>query len=140
MSQTATLISKDEVNIALLQGIFRQAFMDPHLDAEGDLFLTVEGYKIYLQVDSRSLIRVYLLFGTKNGTTRQQVVELSNRVNDGLMFIRACSPAARPTVLLLDHWIDTSAGVTALEVVDEIRRFRSVAGDVSKLDAEGILT
>jgi len=140
MSQTATLISKDEVNTALLQGIFRQAFMDPHLDAEGTLYVTVEGLSIYVQVDARSALRVYMLFGSKPGTTRQQVIELSNRINETLWFARACSMAARPTDLLLDHWIDTSAGVTVLEVVDEVRRFRSVLNDVPKLDTDSILS
>jgi len=140
MSQTATLISKDEVNTALLQGIFRQAFMDPHLDADGDLYVTAEGYNMYLQVDARGAMRVYILFRTNPQTTHQQVIELSNRINETLWFIRACSHPALPTALLLDHWIDTSAGVTALEVVDEVRRFRSVLTDVPKLDTGSILT
>jgi len=140
MSQTATLISKDEVNTALLQGIFRQAFMDPHHDAEGTLYVTVDGYSIYVQVDARGALRVYMLFATKPGTTRQQVIELSNRINETLWFARACSITTRPTDLMLDHWVDTSAGVTALEVVDEVRRFRSVLTDVPKLDTGSILT
>lgn len=140
MSQKATLISKDEFNNELLLEIFRQAFMDPHRDTDGDLYLIIDGIRIYPSADDRGVMRVYALFGTKPQTTRQQIVELSNRINDGLMFIRACAPAAVPTGLLLDHYIDTNAGVTALEVVDEVRRFRSLVASIPPLDTENILT
>jgi len=139
MSQKATLISKDELNTSFLMEVFRQAFMDPHLDADGDFYITIDRISIYAQIDNgNGTLRIYSAFGVQPQTSRQQVIELSNRINDGLIFIRACCPSTGQMRLLLDHYIDTNAGVTALEVVDEFRRFRTVITSIPPLDSAGI--
>ena len=138
MSQKATLISKDELNNDFLLEVFRQAFMEPHLETDGAIKLTMEGIELRVTVEDRGLLRVWANWAVTPQATRQQVLELCNRVNDGLIFIRACCPAAGLS-LYLDHYIDTQAGITALEAVDEVRRFRSVLPGIFPLNTESIL-
>lgn len=140
MTATAELISKDELTAAKLLEIYQHAFFNASLDPDGDLMLTMEGLHIFPSVDpQRDLFRTRMAFGLKPNATRQQVLKLCNRINDGLIFIRACCPAAAQSQLLLDHYTDTAAGVTGLEVIDETRRFRSVLNGVSRLDTDDIL-
>jgi len=138
MSEKATLISKDELNNDLLLGVFRQAFMEPHLETDGSIKLMMDGVQIRVSVEDRGVMRVFAAFGVKPQTTRQQALELCNRINDELIFIRACYPAA-VQCLWLDHYIDTNAGITALEAIDEVRRFRSVIKDIFPKNTEDIL-
>ncbi len=138
MTQTATLISKEELNGAKLLEIFQQAYMGGELDNGGMVHVTVDGVKMLATAEDRGVMRIAASFTTKPGTKRQQIVELSNRINDGLIFLRACCPAVNQSVLWLDHFIDTNAGVTGLEVVDEVRRFRSVIASIGQLDTEHI--
>ncbi len=64
-----------------------------------------------------------------------------NRVNDNLIFIRACIPAAAPQlVVIFDHFLDTTAGVTGLEIIDETRRVRSVMNSLPPLDTDKVLS
>ena len=101
----------------------------------------MEGALVFASVEpQRALFRTRLFLKVKPNATRQQILELCNRINDGLVFIRACCPAAAQSpTLLLDHYIDTTAGVTGLEVIDETRRFRSLLSSVFAKDTDEIL-
>jgi hypothetical protein len=139
---TAGLIPTEELTKEKVLEIFRNAYMDASIDADGDLLVTVDGIVIAPVVDTaRRLLMVKSIFTLRPGTTRTQVLDLSNRINDELIFVRACCPAALPELVLwVDHFIDTNAGVTGGEIVDEVRRFRLVISSIPERDADGILT
>ena len=137
----AELISKEELTGQKLQEVFAAAYMDPHVDADGDVTLVLDGIQILVTADNpRSVLRLVALFGAKPAVTRQQLLELANRINDGLILVRASYPAALPTpALVLAHYLATEAGLSGLEMVDEARRFRTVVASIPPLDTENIL-
>lgn len=138
----AELISKEDLTGPKLLEIFRAAYMDAHMDADGDVTLVLDGIKLLISVDPpRSVLRLVALFGVKPGVTRQQLLELCNRINDGLIMLRAAYPASLPQpALMVDHYLVTEAGLSGLEIVDETRRFRTVVTSIPPLDIENILT
>jgi len=143
MAMTAVLevISNEELSGHKLLEIFKNAYMDAELDQDGDVRLTLDGIKVLVTVDqSRKLIHFISIFGVKPSATRQQVLELCNRINDRLILIRAAYPSALPSAaVMLDHYVVTEAGVTGVEIVDDARRFRTVISSVPPLNTESIL-
>jgi Putative bacterial sensory transduction regulator len=138
----AELISKEELTGQKLMEIFEAAYMDPHIDADGDVTVVLDGIKILVTADApRSVLRLVALFGVKPGVNRYQMLELANRINDRLIMLRASYPTALPMPsLMLDHYLVTEAGLSGLEIVDETRRFRTVVASIPPLDVENILT
>lgn len=141
MTAVLEVMRSEELSGPRLLEIFRGAYLDGELDSDGDVRLTLDGIKVLVTVDvSRKLIHFISIFGVKPGAARQQVLELCNRINDRLILIRAAYPSALPSpAVMLDHYVVTEAGVTAVEVVDDVRRFRTVIGSVPPLNTEDIL-
>jgi hypothetical protein len=142
MAATAELISKDELTAGKLMELYQHAYFNVSLDPDGEVRLTIDGIIMFAITEpQRALLRMRMGLNLKPNTTRQQVLELCNRVNDGLIFIRASLPAAiaPKLALILDHYIDTTAGVTGLEVIDETRRVRLLLNSVLPLDTDHIL-
>ncbi|HYL40821.1 MAG TPA: YbjN domain-containing protein [Candidatus Binatus sp.] len=142
MTALLDLIRGEELSAARLLRIFRDGYLEAELDTEGDVRLTLDGISILVTVDvSRRLIHFISIFGVKPGATHQQVLELCNRINDRLILVRATHPSAlRSPAVMLDHYVVTEAGVSAEELVDDVRRFRTVIGSVPPLNTEDILS
>jgi len=142
MTTTQEVLTREELTIPRLHEVYKAAFMNPEIGADGDIKLELENIKVFVKIEAeKKIMRLYALFGTKPGTTRQQVLELANRINDGLVMLRACYPAAFPSVALwLDHDLDIEAGMTAEDIVSETRRFRTVIAAVPGVDTESILS
>ncbi len=141
MTAVLEVIGSEELSGRKLLEILRDAYIEAEFDTEGDVRVTLDGIKILVTVDvSRKLVHFISIFGVKPTATRQQVLELCNRINDRLILIRAAYPSALPSpAVMLDHYVVTEAGVSAVEIVDDIRRFRTVLGSVPPLNTEDIL-
>ena len=141
MTAVLEVIGSEELSGRKLLEILREAYIEAEFDTEGDVRVTLDGIKILVTVDvSRKLVHFISIFGVKPTATRQQVLELCNRINDRLILIRAAYPSALPSpAVMLDHYVVTEAGVSAVEIVDDIRRFRTVLGSVPPLNTEDIL-
>ena len=141
MTAVLEVIGSEELSGRRLLQIFRDAYIEAEFDSEGDVRLTLDGIKVLVTVDvSRKLVHFISIFGVKPTATRQQVLELCNRINDRLILIRAAYPSALPSpAVMLDHYVVTEAGVSAVEIVDDVRRFRTVLGSVPPLNTEDIL-
>ena len=141
MTAVLEVIRNEELSGPRLLEIFRDAYIEGELDSDGDVRLTLDGIKVLVTTDvSRKLVHFITIFGVRPGATRQQVLELCNRVNDRLILIRAAYPSALPSpAVMLDHYVVTEAGVTADEIVDDVRRFRTVIGSVPPLNTDDIL-
>ncbi len=141
MTAVLEMIQGEDLSAPRLLEMFRDAYLDAQLDTEGDVRLTIDGISILVTVDqSRKLVHFISIFGIKPGATRQQVLELCNRINDRLILVRAAYPSALPSpALMLDHYVVTEAGVSPIEIVDDVRRFRAVIGSVPPLNTEDIL-
>ena len=141
MTAVLEVISNEELSGQKLLEIFKNAYMDAELDSDGDVRLTLDGIKVLITMDqSRKLIHFISIFGVKPGANRQQILELCNRINDRLILIRAAYPSALPSpAVMLDHYLVTEAGITGVELVDDVRRFRTVISSVPPLNTDGIL-
>lgn len=142
MTATLEVITREELTIPKLHEVYKQAFMESEIGADGDIKLMLDGIKVFVKIEAeKKILRYYALFGTKPGTTRMQVLELSNRINDGLVMLRASCPAAFPNpALWLDHDLDIESGMTAEDIVSETRRFRTVISSIPAQDTDHILT
>ena len=81
-----------------------------------------------------------VVLSSTRAATREQVLELCNRVNDSLVMIRACYPKIATTpVVYLDYHIDTETGISPEEIIFETRQFQKVAMGIVPLDTDGIL-
>lgn len=141
MTAVLEVLTKDDLTIARLMEVYKAAYMGAEIGADGDIKLEMEGLKVFVKVEPiKKILRLYSLFGAKPGTTRQQMLELCNRINDGLVMLRASCPAALPQpALWLDHDLDTEAGLSAIEIVEETRRFRTIFTNIPPLDTDHIL-
>lgn len=137
---TAVVIPSEELTTEKVLEIFRNAYMDAGIDGDGDLHLRIEGVKMWVKTDpSRRLMSVRAGYGLKPETSRSSALELANRINDDLVFIRACVPSGMSSPFLyLDHYIDITGGVTGQEVVGEVRRFHRLIRGLSDEDIENL--
>ena len=142
MPATLEVITREEMTIPKLHEVYTQAFMHSEIQAGGDIKLELESLKLFVKVQpEKKILSLYALFGVKPGTTRLQVLELCNRINDGLVMVRACTPAVFTSpALWLDHDLDIEVGMTADDIVSETRRFRTVIAGVPGMDTEDVLT
>lgn len=142
MGGTAELISKDELTSVKLLEIYQRAYIDASLDSDGEVRLNLDGLTMFaISYPDRGLLRFRLGFSIKPNATRQQLIELCNRINDQLIFIRASYPVSMEPGLgvLLDYYLDTTSGVTGHEIINGTRRFRSVVGGLPPLDTDRII-
>jgi hypothetical protein len=137
---TATERITELTNAKLLE-IYGAAYMAPTVALDGDVEVIIDGIKLFASADpARGVMRLMALFNARQDATRLQLLELCNRINDGLILLRASCPAAiAQNVLMLDHYVVTSAGVTGQEIVDETRRFRGVIANIPPLDLEHVM-
>jgi len=142
MGDTAELISKDELTSAKLLDVYKRAYFDASLDSDGEVRLSIDGLLMFAVTDpDRGLLRFRLGFSVKSDATRQQLLELCNRINDQLIFIRASFPVSMEPRLgvLLDYYLDTTSGVTGHEIINGTRRFRAVVSGLPPLDTDHIV-
>ena len=141
MTATLEVITQEEITIPKLHEIYTRAFMHSEIQDDGGIKLELESLKLFVKVQTeKKILSLYALFGVKPGTTRLQVLELCNRINDGLVLVRASCPAIFPSpALWLDHDVDIESGMTADDIVTETRRFRTVIAGVMGMDTENIV-
>lgn len=142
MPVTLEVITQEEITIPKLHEVYTRAFMHSEIQTDGSLKLELESLKVFVKVQAeKKILSLYALFGVKPGTTRLQVLELCNRINDGLVMVRACCPSvfASPA-LWLDHDVDIEGGMSADDIVTETRRFRGVIAGVPGMDTEAVLS
>ncbi len=125
------LIKSDEFSSQVLYGIYRDAYMEPSVDDDGDVLLRVEGLRISAtSMPDRHFLVLRTGFGLKPTAEREQCLELANRLNDNMVLIRCSVPTPAPTqILFVDHFTMTVGGITGEEVVAVTRRFCCVIRD-----------
>ena len=138
VTKTTTLISRDELSAAALESVFRQAGIDAAVSGQG-VRLAMDGLAITATpVAERGYVFLSVVLGINSGTTSEQVLELCNRINEGLAFVTAFLNEGFFQLQLCWH-LDTAAGVTAEEVVDQARRFRAAVRGAVQKDTEHVL-
>lgn len=135
-------ISQDELDNQKVYDVYSSAFMDPSIDADGDVYVRVDSVRIYVKADQkRNALQMFSIFGLEEAATRTQALELANRFNDRLIMVR-CTVNEGPSnlVLYMDFWMPSYDGITAETLVRLTRRFASIAGEVIEHDFDKIIS
>lgn len=82
-------------------------------------------------------MRLWVAFRVVPEATRENILDLCNRINSGLVIIRA-SYVAGPLVVF-DHYLITQGGFTGREIVEVTRRFRSILDSIVPLGTDELL-
>jgi hypothetical protein len=137
------LIAKEELNNAKVYEVYQSAFMNPEMDTDGEVKVMIDGFKVFAQaMQDRPFFVLRAIFGIKQDASRQQALELCNRLNDKMIMIRCCIPDALPSLALyIDHFTMTEGGISAEEMIAVTRRFMKVIEDgVFQYDTEHIMS
>ena len=136
------LIPVEQLSNQKIYDVYRAAFMDPTIDEDGDVKVTIDGVRVFVRFDGdRRMLSMFAIFGLKPTATRHQALELANRFNDQLILVRCCvNTGSRGMYVYLDHWTPVYDGISPEALVTFIRRFKSVAADVGTQDQEDILS
>lgn len=136
------LIPAEEVTNPKVLDVFNQAFMEAEIDADGDVKVMIDGTKLFFSVtEGKPFLRVFALWGIKQGKTRMQMLELCNRLNDHMIMVRFCIPdSTREPAMYADHFTMLAGGITPQEIVEIARRFVSVVrGGYGEYDTEDVI-
>jgi len=98
--------------------LFKAAYMKPELDSDGDVRIKgPSGVHHIISVDSeKQLLKFMSIFGLKEDRSREEKLELVNKLNDGVVFSRFSMP--RDDFLLADYFISYEEGVMPLQIMN----------------------
>ncbi len=137
------LIPKAEFNTQRLLQVYQSAFMEPTLDASGQVRIVLNGVIVLArasEVPGQPFLILAAMFAAKPDAPRLQKLELCNRLNDKMVMVRCCIPDVNQGTLWIDHYTITEGGITGEEIVAATRRFATVIVDGARLqDTEHIL-
>jgi hypothetical protein len=132
--KTDELIAQDDLNLSRLLGLFRQAYMPVESSHDGHrLLLRMEsGLTLAVAADApRRLIAMAAVFQLHPQADMADKLAAANRINDGMVVLRAAIPD--PKTLYLDHHLVCDGGVMAATVIGAVRRMeRFVASAIGE--------
>jgi hypothetical protein len=136
------MIEKSEFTAQALLDIYKTAYMDATMDDDGDISVKIDGIKVGAIADpDRGFFSLRAIFGVRPTATRQQILELCNRLNDHLVMARFCLPDATPEpCMYVDHFTVLEGGITGEEVVNATRRIVTViGGGFARYDTDDVI-
>lgn len=124
-------IEENDMSQARLEQLFKSSFYKTKTVSNGDLIIQFSnGGNALVKIDSgRKLLRYYKVYGFKEKGMKANKIELANRVNGDVIFVRASVPLEDPDSLLLDYFLSYEGGISAFQVVSTLRYFSEVAGN-----------
>lgn len=126
-------ISKDK-----LEAIYRSAGLFHERDSDGDVIVKDTFRAIVEPVNAGQQIRIYALFGTKDGATLERKIDLAARINDRLVCPRA-SVSERGR-MVFEHYVSADGGVTSENLVASTRFFMNSLVGVAITDTGDVLS
>ncbi|MFM9959821.1 MAG: YbjN domain-containing protein [Planctomycetaceae bacterium] len=131
------MFTPEDVSIESLRAVFDAAMMETRLDSDGDIVVQ-DSIKVCVTVRPASGIRFLAAYGVKPGVREEAGHALCNRINDGLIVIRASMHG--PTTLLLDWYLPVRGGIGRKAVVLSFRKFVELVEAIGKYDTDGIVS
>lgn len=120
-----------------LKRLFDGAFMDASIDDDGDLIIE-DDYRCFLRPDlDGRFLAASAIFDASRHSDEQAKMRFVNRVNDGLMMIRASLTSDGR--LYFDYYIPIEGGITRKAVVLAVRRFLSYLAAAMEQDTEDVV-
>ncbi|MDZ7268380.1 MAG: YbjN domain-containing protein [candidate division KSB1 bacterium] len=116
------LVTPENLSTELLKSMFDAAFMETSIDEDGDLQVR-DGIGCYVFA-REDRIRLMTLFRSKEGASRQELLEFANRVNDEYVIVRVT--ISNKGTVSFDYDIPVKGGITKQAVVLATKRFLSI--------------
>lgn len=139
---TPALISEADMSIEMLERLFKSAFFKTTLMGENRLAVQLSADRsAIIDIDRQhKLLFFYKVFGFKKQAAVANRVDLSNRINNGAILVRASVPEDDSSSLVIDYCLSYEETVLAFQVVNGVRSFSDVASKaVSQFDREDIV-
>lgn len=131
-------ITPKNLSVERLCKLFRTAYFEASIDEEGTLVVHDE-YRVIVDLPkNRETLRLVVLFGVREGVREEDVHAMCNRINDGLLVVRASLHA--PTSLVVDWDIPVKGGISPETLVHAFRKFNRVVGSIGEYDTQDLLT
>ena len=130
------LFSAKNVSAEGVREAFEAALFDVSFDDDGDLIVR-DRYTVIVSVHPSHTIRFFCVFGIKEDAGEEAGFALCNRINDGLIVIRASLHGAK--TLLIDWYLPCNGGIGRKAVVLALRMFTELVGSMAQYDTEGII-
>ncbi len=120
------IINPSEMNNEKIYELFKAAYMKPDSDSDGDIRIKgPSGFHQIISVDSdKQLLKFMSVFGLKENRSREEKLELVNRLNDSVVFSRFSMP--RDDVLMVDYFMAYEEGVMPLQIMNSMQWFDKV--------------
>ena len=136
----ADLINPAEMTSEKLYDLLRSAYMKPTLGTDGEIRLKgPSGFHQTIEVNAgNKFLKFMALFGLQEDRSRQEKLELVNRLNDGIVLSRFSMP--REYALMADYHISFEEGMTALQILNCIHWFdKATIGAIRMYDESGLI-
>lgn len=133
------LLTPETVSKEALKTALDAAFIDASFDNDGDLWAK-DDIRCYIFLNERKdRIRLYSMFGIKEGSNRLDSLQLANEINSQYRVVRAYVDFEKSS-LRFDFEILLSGGVTLKNFVLSLKRFCSIPrAAITDLDKNGIV-
>lgn len=119
------ILSPGEVSPQTIKAVFDEAGIGATLTDDDKVCVTEEGIKIFISVESdKQLLTYFLLFGWRRGAGLQDQLELTNALNQNVVFLRAW---AFPEGIVLDHSLPYDSGLLPQQVLSAYNWLRRTA-------------
>lgn len=135
----AVPLGEEDVTLHNIKTYFDAAFIKAEFDKDGDLKITQDGMKTFVKIDKdKKLISFIAVWGLKASVPELKKLQLVNRFNDKLIFVRFSMPNS--TRLWCDYQFLYDGGVTPYAIVRNYRLFANVVkAAVATQDPEDII-
>ncbi len=124
MMLTNDLITPDNVSKDLLKAIYDAAFIETAWDDDGDLKIKDELNCTVMISENQTRIMIFTVFEFEEGFSREQKLDLVNKINDEYAFVRAS--LTEYDTLLFDYSFYLKGGLTKKNLVLGTRFFQSI--------------
>ena len=109
------------------------------MDGGGNLVVTLPEVKVFV-LPGKDSVRLMASYDFAPRATRQERLDLANRINDDYIMARASLPEARPGTLAVDYYVMLGAGMSRASLVAITRRFGEVVVEaIGVLDTDRLI-
>ncbi len=133
-----SVIPAKDVTLKQVQEILDAASLDVSIDKDGDVMVEDGGLKTFFSLNTENKrLTMYSVSRFRETTTKEQQIELANRWNDQLIFVRF---SAKNNRLWCDYSLSYKLGILQKSIVDSYRLFATVIkGAHSTQDPDDLL-
>ena len=132
------LLTSENVTVEALKQLYDDAYMETKIDEDGDLTVR-EGFLCLITItEAKEQVRLSTYFAFKEDADHIAKVEMCNRINDGIVTVRAA--VTERGSLVMDQYVPINGGITRRCLVLATKYFLNVArAALQQCDTEDIV-